>query len=171
MPGQKLQVEEQDLHILNQQEKKLQIVSQNNLNLSQLSTGTALVIGEGLSDEAIYDLSDKQGLLISGRDNGIYHVLFLINRMRKLLGESKTRGLIELVVLESSDDFPFRPEPSQFITDALPHGVIGTIPLLEDLKICCRLAQPDGLPGCYEGTIEELLEHLEAEPHRVHFEG
>ena len=170
-PGHKLQINDQALHVLNHQDKKLQLICQQNLNLEDVSGKKAEVIGQGISDEQINALKDEGRLIISGRNDGIYHALFLVNRMRQLLGESQTRELIELVVFESLETFPFRPEPSQFITDALPHGVIGTIPLLEDLKICCRLAQPHGMPGCFEGTIEELLQHLEAEPHRVHFEG
>ena len=91
LPGQKLQLNDHTLHVLNHQDKKLQLVSQKNLNLEDLADEQAEIIGEGVSDEQIKALIEQRRMIISGRNNGIYHALFLVNRMRQLLGESQTR--------------------------------------------------------------------------------
>ena len=40
----------------------------------------------------------------------------------------------------------------------MPDGVIAAIPALEEFGIASRLASESGLPGCYDGTVTQLVE-------------
>lgn len=63
-----------------------------------------------------------------------------------------------LVLLDSAGlPLPFRPRPSLFVIGGLPPAVIATAPLLENLGVPCRLIDPAGQPGCFEGTLRELF--------------
>jgi len=62
-----------------------------------------------------------------------------------------------LALLHSDSDFPFKPKPSLLMTPHLPPEAIGTSQLLEDWKIPNRLASPQGLAGCFDGTLEALF--------------
>jgi len=61
-----------------------------------------------------------------------------------------------LVVLGSSNGFPFRPRPSTIIVPGMPEGVIASMPTLESAGIASRLASSAGLPGCFDGSVVEL---------------
>ena len=74
-------------------------------------------------------------------------------------GHDKPRQLLALY--EADTPLPFRPRPSRFMVEGMPPGVIAAIPLLEDWGIPSRLSSPSGLPGCFEGPLDELLAQLE----------
>ncbi|MEW6764395.1 MAG: hypothetical protein AB1344_01240 [Pseudomonadota bacterium] len=65
-----------------------------------------------------------------------------------------------LATYETTHSLPFRPRPSRFMVGGLPVGVIAAIPLLEDWAIPSRLACPEGMPGCFEGGLDEMLAGL-----------
>ncbi len=68
-----------------------------------------------------------------------------------------------LVILGSEVPFPFDPRPSQIMIPGMPEGVIGSMPLLEDWGVACRLASLAGFAGCHEGYVTDLARHwLEA---------
>lgn len=63
-----------------------------------------------------------------------------------------------LVLLDGGGlPLPFRPQPSLFVVNGLPPSVIAAAPPLEEHEIPSRLADPDGSPGCFEGTVLELF--------------
>jgi dihydroorotate dehydrogenase electron transfer subunit len=62
------------------------------------------------------------------------------------------------VIMGSEVPFPFSVKPSQIIVPGVPGGVIGTMPLLEDWGIACRLASRQGYAGCFDGVVTELAE-------------
>jgi len=62
-----------------------------------------------------------------------------------------------LALLHDKQGFPFTVKPSRFILPEMPAEAIGACPLLEDWKIGNRLASDSGLPGCYEGSLADLL--------------
>ena len=62
-------------------------------------------------------------------------------------------------ILGSEVPFPFKVTPSQMIIPGIPDGVIGSMPLLEDWGIPCRLASLQGYPGTHEGYVTELARH------------
>ncbi len=67
------------------------------------------------------------------------------------------------VILGSEVPFPFMPKPSAIMVPGIPHGVIASMPLLEDWNIPARLTSLQGYPGCHEGYVTDLarawLEH------------
>lgn len=79
--------------------------------------------------------------------------LFYIAKQRQ---SSHTAGQT-LALLHSEQGFPFTVKPARFILPEMPAEAIGTCPLLEDWKIGNRLASELGLPGCFEGSLVDLL--------------
>lgn len=69
-----------------------------------------------------------------------------------------------LTLYELPAPAPFRPRPSRFLVERMPPGVIAAIPLLEDWGIPSRLASVDGLPGTFEGGVDELFAALTLSP-------
>jgi hypothetical protein len=63
-----------------------------------------------------------------------------------------------LALLHSEDSFPFTVKPARFLLPEMPAEAIGACPLLEDWKIGNRLASDLGLPGCFDGSLTDLLE-------------
>lgn len=63
-----------------------------------------------------------------------------------------------LALLHGEQGFPFTVKPSRFILPEMPAEAIGACPLLEDWKIGNRLASDSGLPGCFDGSLAELLD-------------
>lgn len=73
-----------------------------------------------------------------------------------------------LTLLHSSQSFPFMPKPAQQMVFGLPAEAIGSSSLLEDWQCTNRLASDLGLPGCYDGSITELLSHwIESQTNQV----
>lgn len=94
--------------------------------------------------------------LLLGGGVGLPPMIFLAQARRQLAGQT-------LVLLGSEVPFPFQPRPSQQLIAGMPPGVIGTMPLLEDWNIGCRLASRAGLPGCHDGFVTDLARlHLDA---------
>lgn len=67
-----------------------------------------------------------------------------------------------LALYEAPVPMPFRPRPSRFMVEGMPAGVIAAIPLLEDWGVPSRLASPDGLAGCHDGRLEDLVAYISA---------
>jgi dihydroorotate dehydrogenase electron transfer subunit len=61
-----------------------------------------------------------------------------------------------IVLLGSTGAFPFRARPSTILIPGIPDGVIACMPMLEEWGIPSRLANPDGAPGCFDGSVIEL---------------
>lgn len=64
-----------------------------------------------------------------------------------------------IMVLESTHHFPFAIKPAKFMLNSLPNfaaSAIGASSLLEDWGIPNRLCSPLGLPGCFDGTLDQL---------------
>lgn len=93
-----------------------------------------------------------RGLLLGG-GVGIPPMIFLAERMHQ------TDGFQTLVLMGSEIPFPFKAKPSQLLIKGMPAGVVGAMPLLEDLGIASRLASLQGYSGCYQGYITGLAEH------------
>ncbi|MEN8129582.1 MAG: FAD-binding oxidoreductase [Pseudomonadota bacterium] len=93
-----------------------------------------------------------RGLLLGG-GIGIPPMMFLAERMHQ------TDGFQALVLMGSEIPFPFKARPSQILIKGIPAGVVGAMPLLEDLGIASRLASLQDYSGCYQGYVTELAEH------------
>lgn len=87
--------------------------------------------------------------LVLASGAGIGAALALIDRLEPLP---------QLVMLDGGGlTLPFRPQPSLFIVNGLPPHVIAAAPPLEEHGIPSRLADPDGSPGCFEGSVLDLF--------------
>lgn len=53
---------------------------------------------------------------------------------------------------------PFRPIPTQFMLAGLSPEAIAAAPMLEAQAVPSRLAQAEDRPGCFEGSVVELLQ-------------
>lgn len=90
--------------------------------------------------------------LLIGGGVGIPPMIFLSERMR-------SRGVQAFVIMGSEVPFPFTVKPSRILVPGVPAEVIGTMPLLEDWGVACRLASGQGYAGCFDGLVTELAEH------------
>lgn len=87
-------------------------------------------------------------LLLAGSGLGMADVLLAASHLR-------THAMHCLILL-AADHFPFQPKPARIMVPALPQ-LIAANPLLEDWGFANRLISPNGLPGCFDGTLDELL--------------
>jgi len=71
---------------------------------------------------------------------------------------------VDRVVLYAEDSFDFRPSPSQYMTPDYPSNMIASMPLLDDLGYISRLACQQFQPGCFEGSLAELMAMLPNKP-------
>ena len=78
----------------------------------------------------------------------------IVRAAMALSSEQTARAL----VLFGAETFAFRPRPSTILVPHMPAGVIACVPALEEFGIASRLASTAGLPGCHDGTVEELAQ-------------
>ena len=64
-----------------------------------------------------------------------------------------------IALLKHDPLLPLQLKPARFILD-LAGSALGAVPILEDWGVVNRVAHPDGLPGCYEGELADLLADL-----------
>jgi hypothetical protein len=91
-------------------------------------------------------------LLILGSGLEMANLFYIAKKRQASHASAQT-----LALLHSEQRFPFPIKPSRFILPEMPLDAIGASPLLEDWKIANRLASELGLPGCFEGSLAELL--------------
>lgn len=91
-------------------------------------------------------------LLISG-EAGIGPIISLVERLRSAKAAWKP-----LVLMESTNPFPFRTRPSTIVVPGIPAGAIACMPLLESWNVPSRLATKSDFPGCFDGTVIELAD-------------
>lgn len=91
-------------------------------------------------------------------------LLILANNLHvaKAFALTKHRSLnqphsITNVILSTENAFPFMVKPARYLMDEMPAEAIGACTLLEDWKIQNRLASDARLPGCFEGSLDEIL--------------
>lgn len=111
---------------------------------------TATIVGTAIAIE------NKQPVIIA-ENLAIAAVICWLTQQRQHLTSVELTYFRPLIFLGASANFPFKPRPSQILVNDLPAGIIAAVPLLEDWGIASRLASPLGLPGCYEGSVQELL--------------
>ncbi|MGR9090342.1 MAG: dihydroorotate dehydrogenase electron transfer subunit [Gammaproteobacteria bacterium] len=92
----------------------------------------------------------RRPLLIGG-GVGIPPMVFLAKLLR-------TSACSPFVIMGSEVPFPFTVKPSRIMIPQLPAHVTGTMPLLEDWGVACRLASLQGYAGCFEGYVTELAD-------------
>ena len=122
-------------------------------SLAELKVGDTLTL-EGPKGQT-FSLNPKRPRpLLIGSDQGLAAVIFLAS----IIHRTKDK-YFPLMLLSSEAPFPFTPSPSRTIIPGMPNGTIASLPLMEDWRIPTRLASLQGLPGCFDGPIDELAEH------------
>ncbi len=101
-------------------------------------------------------IKSKQPIIIA-ENLAIASVICWLTQQRQQLTPTELSYFQPLIFLGTSSNFPFKPRPSQILVNGLPAGIIAAVPLLEDWSIASRLASPLGLPGCFDGSVQELL--------------
>lgn len=94
----------------------------------------------------------RRRTLLIGGGVGIPPMVFLADHLRGQAART-------FVIMGSEVPFPFTVKPSQILVPGVPAAAIGTMPLLEDWGIACRLARRQATPGCFEGLVTELASH------------
>ncbi len=102
-------------------------------------------IGKGFS----FNPEKKRPLLIGG-GVGMPPMVFIADHLKD------QQDIEPFVILGSEVPFPFKVQPSQHLINGLEPDVIGTMPLMEDWGIACRLASLQGYPGCFDGYVTDL---------------
>ena len=98
--------------------------------------------------------------LIIGDGAGIGPAIQLVEHVRRARAAAVVPAApwMPVVLLGSSQPFPFRPRPSVIIVPGIPVAVIACMPLLEEWGIASRLASTLDLPGCFEGSVTGLAD-------------
>ena len=94
----------------------------------------------------------RRRTLLIGGGVGMPPMIFLAEHLTK-------QSMQPFVILGSEVPFPFTVKPSQILVAGIPGDVIGTMPLLEDWGIACRLASLQAYAGCFDGYVTELARH------------
>ncbi len=155
LPGNTVNIMGQELPLMSakQQSGNIELLYQTkNSQTAQLAKKSA---GEELdltlNRKSFNHHDDHLYPLLISEDVGISAILFLASRLRY----NKNRKPFIIAGFETT--LPFRAIPSQFIIHGIPDGITATIPLLEDWSIPARLASSKNLPGCFDGSVTDLV--------------
>jgi len=117
--------------------------------LGERQTGETLSLLGPIGKPFSYNPKKKRPLLIGG-GVGMPPMVFIAEHLKN------KKDIQPFVILGSEVPFPFKVQPSQHIIHGLTPDVIGTMPLMEDWGIACRLASLQGYPGCFDGYVTDL---------------
>ncbi|MEQ6341869.1 MAG: dihydroorotate dehydrogenase electron transfer subunit [Gammaproteobacteria bacterium] len=124
-------------------------VDSDTLLLSQQKPANHIKLTAPLGN-AFITCKDKPQALLIGEGVGIPSLIFLADALRY------ERAIQPLFLMGFDGPLPFAPHPSRFIVHGIPPGVIAAMPLMEDWAIPSRLANTQGLPGCFDGNVVDL---------------
>jgi dihydroorotate dehydrogenase electron transfer subunit len=91
--------------------------------------------------------------LLIATDDGIQPIIHAALELR-----AADPAAVLLVLIGADAAFPFKPRPSTILVPGMPPGVIACVPQLDEFGVASRLASSLGLPGCYDGSVLELVE-------------
>ena len=94
---------------------------------------------------------------------GNFTAMHWINQLRAS-GKQRLGNVLSSLVLSEPKQFRFQPVPSRYITPEYPANMIAAMPLLDDLGIISRLVCEQFQPGCYEGTLSEMVAEMPERP-------
>ncbi len=140
------------LHLFNQ------VLQSNNVKLQLLSR---VPIAKTVSPSQLHSCPPKSSttiplagnLIILGSGLEMANLFYIAKQRLSSHATGQT-----LALLHSEQGFPFIVKPARFILPEMPAEAIGACALLEDWKIGNRLASDVGLPGCFEGSLADLLD-------------
>ena len=94
---------------------------------------------------------------------GNFMAIHWINHLRSERKQRLATALSSLVLSEP-EQFKFQPVPSRYITPEYPTNMIASMPLLDDLGIISRLVCEQFQPGCFEGSLDEMVAEMPEQP-------
>jgi len=115
---------------------------------SQTAPDISLPITLAQQGKPLPHIGSHQRLLISGEGISIADVLLTAQHLKHHASHS--------LVLLAADTFPCVIKPARFLVAELPDS-IAACPLLEDWGFANRLTSHENLPGCYHGSLSELI--------------
>ena len=152
-PGQYLVSEDQMLSIIKSERlnDSTQIIfqSKTDLHTDQEFTLSGSIINWSI-DSNVTVFCESLGNLIA---------VHWLNQQRKQL-----KPFINAIVMYEPESFSFKPSPSQYMTPEFPSNMIASMPLLDDLGFSSRLACEEFRPGCFEGSLAELINDMPQKP-------
>jgi len=153
LPGQSLLLAEQTLEILRcrQLENTYEWVIQVPCKSHLTTEADVELIGTGTT------FTPAEPVYVFAEGAGVSMALHWLDNLRQSVGNKQCRKLIRTVILAQSEGFNFAPTPSTFILPDLPSNMIAAVPLLEDLSIASRLCCDEFQPGCFEGSLADLM--------------
>lgn len=152
-PGQLLQSEDQILSIIKSERfgDTTQVILQSTTQLN--SDQEFSLFGSPVG----WTVGTNVTVLCEGLGNLV--AVHWLNQYRKQL-----KPYINAVVMYEPETFSFKPTPSQYMTPEFPSNMIASMPLLDDLGFSSRLACEQFRPGCFEGSLVELIEEMPQKP-------
>jgi len=120
--------------------------------LSQRQIGEKLSVMGPIGKPFDPDPSRAKPLLIGG-GVGMPPMVFLADQITH---GDKYPEHKPFVILGSEVPFPFNIQPSPDKVAGLPNSVIGSMPLMEQWGVDCRLASLQGYPGTHKGYVTDL---------------
>ncbi len=126
----------------------------------------ALITGQPLEIIAIEHAMDVHAIeekkLRSPTDNGT-----AIIATPDMLGVGLSLALADiyprqntLFLFELTAAAPFRLQPSRLYIPYLPAEMTANFSMLEEKQVAARVISQQGLPGCFDGTMEELVSRI-----------
>ena len=153
LPGEYLIYQKQSLEILRCREhgESWQLLLQSNESLSLPEKFVAEHTGQAVNH------TPMNSVHVLAEGVGVSMAMHWLDALRNQLGDRECRKLISTVIVASTNGFSFRPVPSTFMLSYLPTQMIAAVPLLEDLGIASRLCNDQFMPGCFEGSLTDLV--------------
>jgi len=151
LPGQWLSANKQQFPIFQCSDQLIQFVAPENSSLPD---------NFEISGAPIKIPENNNPLLLLADNDAIPLLFFLINYLRQKWGEKQLQNRILLILMGTESAFPFLPIPSQILIPDIPVGTIASSQYLEDLSLPARLASTNFSPGCFKGSLSEMMKQL-----------
>ena len=103
---------------------------------------------------------DESSLLMFADSRAVPLLFFIINQLKTQWGIKRLRAKTSIILMGGDNSFPFIPIPSQIMIPGFSDEIIASSQLLEDFSMPARLACLKSSPGCYDGTLDNMLDEI-----------
>lgn len=131
-------------------ELAFKVVGKGTTELAKYQVGDKINLLGPIGKPFTTDLSHTKPLLIGG-GIGMPPMVALADSLREIKGAYQP-----MIILGSESPFPFKPQPSKFLTPFFPDQVTGAMPLLEEWGFVSRLTSLVERPGHWQGYVTDL---------------
>ena len=151
LPGQWLSSNQQHFPVLYSKQHEAQIITPNNSVIPENLT---------ISGQPLIIPDDGKKLLLFADNKAVPMMFYLIRYLRDHWGMKKLSAVIELILMGTDNDYPFKIVPSTFLLSGMPEASIASAQLLEDWHLPARLATLNYSPGCYTGSVVQFIKQI-----------